>query len=362
MAIDPQVLAALIGAGTSIGGGILAGMGKDKEQQYLAEREDKQTAREDNRYADQLALEKLIREIAERNSYINQLGQDYRYEQDRDAKGAQAVANRNDYGKIPGTYASLALKRALWEGTPDGATSTNLVQVTPPGDIADSMGSISGGIALGPAKAAMQKYLSDAVLANDLSYNQGLNARLDPKTPTFDMTSMFGTSANPLMQQVAGLKAQTLQDRQADRSAYEGQRDSQHNAVMSALQGTGAQTAAKRIAELNARTMQDQQLAKAQGGGSSWWKKVLPIAGSIALGVATGGMSIPAQIALQAAYGAGTGAMTGGKRGALTGAAMGAGTGALGGYSPLGRAVRGAAPTARTGLSPQMSAWIQGVR
>lgn len=65
----------------------------------------------------------------------------------------------------------------------------------------------------------------------------------------------------------------------------------------------------------------------------SFWsklKKIGKIAAPIALGVATGGMSLPAQIGLGAALGGGMNAKKGVK-GILKGAALGGGTSALGG-------------------------------
>lgn len=59
----------------------------------------------------------------------------------------------------------------------------------------------------------------------------------------------------------------------------------------------------------------------------SFWSKLgkgLAIGGNIALPFLTGGLSLPAQIAISSAAGAGTGALTGGKKGALLGGALGA--------------------------------------
>lgn len=67
-----------------------------------------------------------------------------------------------------------------------------------------------------------------------------------------------------------------------------------------------------------------------EGFGKQLKKYGVP-AGQIALGMLTGGMSLPAQLALNAAAGAGLGAMDGGWEGALKGGAMGAAS-AYGGH------------------------------
>lgn len=73
-----------------------------------------------------------------------------------------------------------------------------------------------------------------------------------------------------------------------------------------------------------ARPGEVQPGAEEQKKGTPWWKKALTIGGNIALPILTGGMSLPAQIAINAAAGAGMGALNGGKRGALTGGITGA--------------------------------------
>ena len=70
-----------------------------------------------------------------------------------------------------------------------------------------------------------------------------------------------------------------------------------------------------------------------------------PIAGQIGLGIATGGMSLPAQLAINAGAGAGIGATQGGWKGAGRGAAIGA-TSAYGGHLLRGGPATAAMPSA----------------
>lgn len=81
-------------------------------------------------------------------------------------------------------------------------------------------------------------------------------------------------------------------------------------------------------------------------------KKWGPIIGQAALAIGTGGLSLPAQLAINAGVGAATGGLTGGKKGALLGGAVGAGS-ALGAnyFGNLLKGAKGVTGAANTATS-----------
>lgn len=82
----------------------------------------------------------------------------------------------------------------------------------------------------------------------------------------------------------------------------------------------------------------DKKTGQLKKKGGNIFGKILGIGANIALPFVTGGLSLPAQLAIGAGLGAGTSLLSGGGlQGALTGAAMGAGNGLLGAKIPVGK-------------------------
>lgn len=246
-----------------------------------------------------------------------------------DRQGAQSVMGQTQMGEIPSTYASLAMRRALFEGLDPNATFGNVGGVTNvPPEFASKMATL-GGPSLGGTRDMAMKYLSEDALQADLARRLSAEGRVDPNGQTFDMTSIWGAGAQPEMDSVNQLKTNTSQfiDKSQDRT---------RQALQSALSGQRPGQAA----------------GQQQQRGTPWWKKALGVglgaAGLIAAPF-TGGVST----ALIGAGGAlaGSKLMGGSNQDALM-AALGAGAssalGARGGGKPT-------QPQYRTGRVPNVT-------
>jgi len=221
---------------------------------------------------------------------------------------------------------NFATRREFLFGGPGGTT-----QWFKPGDpyVAQAMGPM-------PNLSAARPFFSDAAMLDSLRMYDTAMARQSGGeiTPNY-ANAGFGSEPASATQAAVNLTAQ-----QARQQAQQQQ-----------LALTQALSAQERLAGLKERT---------DGGGTSWWRKLIGIAAPIALSM-FGPAGTAAGLAIRAGIGAGAGALAGGGwRGALAGAASGglAGVGGIGALAGRGAgAARGVAgitgPTANTFWMPR---------
>lgn len=276
--LDPEAQQALISGGFQAGGAFFQGRAQGQEAA---------ANREQNQATSMAGLERGFLDDAR--------------------QGATTVLGQTRMGEIPSTYGNLAMRRALFESLGTGKNIGNLVGINAPAEFAKHMPSFSGPSLDGVREQAM-KHFSDPALMADLERRLSAEGRVDPNAAAFDMTSQFGSSAQPYMDRVAQTKDQTNQ-------FVNNAQDRTRQALMGSLQGQQAQGG--------------QQAGKQKG--TPWWKKALGIglgaAGLIAAPF-TGGVST----ALIGAGGAlaGSKLMGGSNQQALM-AALGGATSGLGG-------------------------------
>ncbi len=226
-----------------------------------------------------------------------------------------------------GENENFATKQRLLRALMGSARNVNITPSDP--GVAAAMPQITGGLRLpeGGLPPELLAALSEGSIANAIANRQHNITNLDQDAAIPNMRAM-GLPARNMMMDYRNSRAQGIADEETNTQAM----------LMKALEedALGSSTAAGAHGKPPDGYEYDDKTGELKKKGTAWWKKALAIGGSIAAAIATGGASIPVQMAVQGAVGAGTGALIGGKKGALMGGLTGA-TGPL-----LGGALRGA--------------------
>ncbi len=298
---------------------LLAGLGSNIAGQYLTNRGNAQQQEAANAYNSQesmLARASRAGETAQQarnraiSEYMQSLQRNREFGVDTERARSQGAANAigGPYD-MAGQRAQLAMRRALFEGIRPGATSSNLVKITPPSDIASSMGRVSGGIALDPIKAAASRYLGDdALMGNEALWRQGI-ASMNPNLPGLSDMSFYGDKGRAAGQGVQDFMNSTSSRWKSEQEDYEGERNKEQEALMGAIEGD-IDKAEAQLAIENARNGVipgldangkppagyeiDKKTGQLKKKSPSWWKKALAVAGAAAATYFTGGAAAPA--------------------------------------------------------------------